>query len=96
MQPVTQAVIPDIMTYLENLYRKETKQANGVLISTDVAHFINWCKQHLNKNRPYELFIVTDNYGIKLTNSDSFTISTQQTDISPRGAMANPDTSISI
>lgn len=96
MQLTNELIIPDIMTYLEGVYRKETKQANGVLLTTGPEHFINWCKEYLNKNRPASLVIVTDNYGIKLTNGDSFTISKQETAMTPRGSMAGPDNSIRV
>jgi hypothetical protein len=75
MQLNNESVIPtDIFSFMLNEFHKETGQHSSVLSPTSVASFVAWCHDYLSKNRPAQLTMVTDNYGIMLTNGKSFVL----------------------
>lgn len=98
MQRNNESVIPtDIFSFMLNEYNKETGQHSSVLSPTSVSSFVAWCHDYLSKNRPAQLTMVTDNYGIMLTNGKSFMLAPPVAAQQPRGSMAsNKDVSIKI
>lgn len=83
--------IPDLISHLEMVYRDN--QANA---SSEDNKFISWAKSYLNQHRPYEVFAIDGNYGIRLTNGIRIKVCPDAQDKPRSGDMANPDTSISI
>lgn len=96
MQLNNESVIPtDIFSFMLNEFHKETGQHASMLSPTSIESFVVWCQNYLSNNRPAQLTMVTDNYGIMLTNGKSFVlappVATQQT----KGSMAS-DQGVSI
>lgn len=83
--------IPDLISHLETLYREKQNSTSG-----DDSKFIDWAKSYLNQNRPYEVFAIDGNYGIRLTNGIRIKVCPDAQDKPKSGDMANPDNSISI
>ena len=55
--------MPDLLSNLEALYREATKQPFGM--QSDSDRFIGWAKGYLSEHRPFEIFPVADNYGVR-------------------------------
>lgn len=85
--------IADIVTYLEQVYRQQKNQPNGVTLACD--DFLQFAKSHLNDVRPSELFVMDNNYGILLTNGQRIKICPDFVAVR-KGDMANPESAISI
>lgn len=86
--------MPDLLSHLEAGYREATKQPFGMTCDGD--RFITWAKTYLSNHRPFEIFPVDDNYGVRLTNGVRLKVCPDAKDRPRSGDMANPDTSISI
>jgi hypothetical protein len=88
--------MPDLINHLETIYRTETSQPYG--LSCDGDRFIKWARSYLSSHRPYEVFAVANNYGLRLTNGVSLKVcpDAREGQEVRSGDMANPDTSISI
>ena len=86
--------LPDLITLLATVYRKEIKIPEGVQDPSDA--FVSWAKSYLTKHRPSEVFPVDNNYGVQLNDGQRLQLCTST---SKEGFVAGkmvPDSSISI
>lgn len=88
--------LQDLLTYLEAVYRAETKQPAGTKLKEE--GFIEFARNRLSQVRPSEVFAVDNNYGILLTNGQRVKLCPDVQGEPQRtgGDMANPDTSIPV
>ena len=85
----------DLLSYLETEYRKAYEIPTS--ISDDSDKFLDWAKKLLSEKRPVEVFSVSNNYGIMLSNGQRLKISPDVTATKAvAGTMSSPDSSIAI
>jgi len=95
--PGASGELPDLLSFLETVYRAEKKNQVSPAQVFFAADFIDWAKAYLAKNRPNEVFAVDNNYGVQLTNGQRLRICPDLVSQTKRsGEMANPDNSVSI
>jgi len=97
------ALLPDLITYLEQRYREamllalgDTDEARAETERTLVAAkpFTVFCRRHMNNNRPTQSFMVDNNVGIQFADATECVVATAAAETVADSML--PDTSIAV